>query len=94
MPVALSFHNPSVTQEQYDALRDRLDVDHPDRMPDGAILHLAAPDPAGGWRVFEIWESEEAARTFMRERLEPIFAEAGRELATPEVWELHRLVVR
>jgi hypothetical protein len=94
MPVALSFESRSVTREQYDSLRARLDVDHPDRMPDGAILHLAGPHPDGGWRVFEVWESEEEARRFITERLEPIFAEAGRTLATPEVWELHSLVVR
>jgi hypothetical protein len=94
MAIALMFENRSVTQEQYDALRAKLDVDHPDRMPEGAILHIAGPHPDGGWRVFEVWESEEAARKFIAERLEPIFAASGRELAQPEVWQLHASVHR
>jgi hypothetical protein len=94
MAVALMFQNPNVTREQYDATRAKLDVDHPDRMPDGAILHLAGPHPDGGWRVFEVWESEAAARRFITERLEPLFAASGRELAEPEVWQLHACVHR
>jgi hypothetical protein len=93
MAVALLFENRHVTQEAYDSLRAKLDVDHPDRMPEGAILHSAGPHPEGGWRVFEIWESEEAARRFIAERLEPMFAEAGRALSPPQVLPLHACVV-
>lgn len=28
----------------------------------GLICHAGRPDPAGGWRVVEIWESEEDGR--------------------------------
>jgi hypothetical protein len=59
MPVAFLFDNPGATQEQYEAVRARLDIAE-DRPPEGGIVHVAGPSPNGGWRVFEVWESREA----------------------------------
>ncbi len=91
MPVALLFENPNVTQEQYEATRRTLGVDA-DHMPEGAILHMAGPSAEGGWRVFEIWETEAAALKFNRERLEPLFKVSGRDLAVPKIWAIHSLI--
>jgi hypothetical protein len=37
----------------------------------GLICHAGSPDPAGGWRGVEIWESEEDARSWFDHNIEP-----------------------
>jgi hypothetical protein len=86
------FDNPNVTQEQYDAASQQVGV-NPGNMPDGAILHVAGPGP-DGWRVMEIWESEDAARKFNEERVEPVLRQVGIQRPAPQVWQVHNLVVR
>jgi len=47
------------------------------------LFHWVTPTD-GGFRVIDVWESEEAFDRFLRERLEPVFEEAG-ILAPPEI---------
>jgi len=91
MAIARMFDNPDVGQEQYDAVRAKVGVD-PSNMPDGAVLHVAGPSPTGGWRVIEIWESEEAAQKFDAERVEPALKEIGIQRPAPQIWKVHNLV--
>ena len=58
--------------------------------PPGGVFHLAGPGPNGGWRVIEVWESEDDAQRFFEERLLPA-AEAVSAVAPPppEVWRVH-----
>jgi hypothetical protein len=49
--------------------------------PAGAHLRIAGPTDAG-WRIISVWDSEEAFDAFLRDRLTPMFEQAGR--ATPE----------
>ena len=37
----------------------------------GFICHAGGPDPAGGWRVVEIWESEEDGRNWFDHNVKP-----------------------
>lgn len=53
--------------------------------PRGLILHAAGPTPEG-YRIIEIWESEEAGRRFLADRLGPAAAAAAH--GTPIVREL------
>lgn len=55
---------------------------------------MAGPSPRGGWRVVEIWESEDAARRFDEERLEPVLREVGIQRPQPEIWHVHNLIMR
>jgi hypothetical protein len=87
------FDNPNGTQEQYDAAASQVGAG-PENMPDGGILHVAGPSPSGGWRVLEIWESEEAARRFDEERVVPVLRQVGIERPQPETWQVHNLVMR
>ena len=51
--------------------------------------HLGLERP-GGWRVIEVWESEEDARRFVKERLLPAFEAAGAPPPPPpELWPVH-----
>lgn len=87
------YDNPDVTQEQYDAASQQVGVTA-DNMPEGAVLHAAGAGPNGGWRVIEIWESEDAARKFDEERVEPVLNAVGIKRPDPETWQLHNLVTR
>jgi hypothetical protein len=91
MAIARMFENPDGTQEQYDAAVQQLGVGS-ENMPDGAVLHVAGPAPGGGWRVIEVWESEDAAQKFDAERLEPVLQAVGIERPAPQVWPVHNLV--
>lgn len=86
------FDNPTGTQEQYDAASQQIGASA-DNMPDGGILHVAGPGPNGGWRVVEVWESEDAARKFDEERVEPVLRQLGVERPAPQTWPVHRLLV-
>jgi hypothetical protein len=59
---------PLVTREVYDAVTEQLDI--VTAHPLGMISH-AAGETAGSWQIVEVWESEEYARRFDRERLVP-----------------------
>ncbi len=37
----------------------------------GFICHAGGPDPAGGWRVVEIWESEQDGRNWFDHNITP-----------------------
>jgi hypothetical protein len=56
---------PEGSQEDYDTVSEKLGLER----PAGGILHVAGPSPNGGWRVIEVWETEEDAKRFVREHL-------------------------
>ena len=87
MPVAMLVDNPEGSQEIYEKVRAQLGLEG----PAGGIFHLAGPSPNGGWRVLEVWESEEDARRFREERLLPAFDAAGvpRPQVRPEFRQIH-----
>ena len=58
----------AVDIETYDAINGELEVET--RHPVGLIMH-AAGEMDGAWQIVEVWESEEYARRFDAERLEP-----------------------
>jgi hypothetical protein len=85
MAVAMLVDNPEGSQETYDRVRERLGLER----PAGGILHVAGPSPNGGWRVIEVWESEEDAKRFV-ERLGPAFEGVGAPPPPPpELWPVH-----
>jgi hypothetical protein len=91
VPIAMMVDNPEGSQETYEKVRKQLGVE----APAGGILHIAGPSPNGGWRVIEVWESQEDAYRFFNERLEPALKAAG-VLADPppqpQFWPVHNLM--
>jgi hypothetical protein len=86
MAVAMLMDNPNGSQEIYEQLRERIGLDK----PAGGIFHVAGPSPNGGWRVIEIWESEEDAKRFLAERLGPAAEAVGTPPPPPpELWPVH-----
>ena len=61
----------------YDAMSERLNAEADP--PAGLILHTAGFDGDVVFRIFDIWETEEDARRFFSERLQPVLAEGPRD---------------
>jgi hypothetical protein len=86
MAIAMMVDNPEGSQEGYDAVREKLGLEK----PAGGIFHVAGPSPDGGWRVIEVWESEEDAKRFVKERLLPAFEAVGTAPPPPpQFWPVH-----
>lgn len=87
MALALLFEIPGYVQEQQDQVMEALQ--RRGITADGRIFHLDGP-MEGGWRVLDVWESQEAANKFFQEALLPTFQELGFALAQPrQVWPIH-----
>ncbi len=85
MAIAMMVDNPEGSQEIYDRIRELVGLDE----PAGGIFHVAGPSPNGGWRVIEVWESEEDAQRFLSERLRPAFEAVGVSGPPPQFWPVH-----
>lgn len=87
MAVVMLVDNSKGSPEVYEKLRAHLGIDG----PVGGIFHVAGPSPTGGFRVIELWESEEDARTFLRERFAPALEAIGVSGPPPriEFWPVH-----
>ena len=87
MAVAMMVDNPKGSQELYQQIRARLGLDK----PAGGIFHVAGPSPTGGWRVIEVWESEEEANRFFLERFVPALQALGVSgpPPQPQFWPVH-----
>jgi hypothetical protein len=89
--VAMMVDNPGGSQEVYDRIRGYLGIEK----PVGGIFHVAGPSPNGGWRVIEVWESEDEANRFFRERFFPALEALGIEGPPPtrEFWPVHNALM-
>jgi hypothetical protein len=84
--VAMMVDNPEGSREIYESVRERLGLEK----PAGGILHVAGPSPNGGWRVIEVWESEQDAKRFVQDRLLPAFQAVGAPAPpAPQLWPVH-----
>jgi hypothetical protein len=91
MPIAMVVDNPHGSEELYERIRELIGLER----PAGGTLHLAGPRPEGGWRVIEVFDSEDDARRFIQERVLPAAEAVGAEPPPPpQFWQLHNCVIR
>src|ERR671938_1582264 len=87
MALALLFEVPGYTQEHYDQVIETLQ--RGGKTAEGRLFHLAGP-MEGGWRILDVWESQEAVNTFVQEKLGPAAQQVGLVPAPPQqVWPVH-----
>jgi hypothetical protein len=95
MPVVAVFQTPSLTQDQYEESVRRVTggksrVESPSDWPvEGLLAHIAGQGESG-FRVVDVWESEEAFGRF-GETLIPILRDLGIS-EEPEVYPAHTFV--
>ena len=94
MAVVLVQDGPTVTQERYDEVVSRMmgkdRVESPSDWPvEGLLVHATAQGP-NGFRILDLWESEEAANRFgevLGEHLEAVGI-----TDPPEIYDAYTLV--
>ena len=94
MPVVLVHEGPTVTKERYEEtvrrLTDGKGLKSPADWPiEGLLVHTAGQGESG-FRVVDVWESEDACRQF-GERLMPLLQEVGIQ-DQPQVYPAHTFV--
>ena len=96
MAVVLVHQGPSITQETYEAVVRKLTdgaksrMESPSDWPVAGLLVHAAGQGDSGFRVVDVWESEEACNQF-GEILAPIMREVGID-EQPELYPAHTFV--
>lgn len=90
MAIAMLLEFRGVTLEQYDAVV--ADMHLGGKPYKGGIFHVAGPTESG-WRIVDIWESQEAFDSFAQSHLMPITQKHG--IAPPEVsvWPVHNTLM-
>jgi hypothetical protein len=81
MAIALILDFPDGSIEKYDAVIDGMDLGG--RLPPGSLFHASGPAPAGGLRVIDVWESDEAFQAFADAAIMPGVTRVG--LSPPQV---------
>jgi hypothetical protein len=69
VPVLLIAEVPNLTEEVYAGIVSQLTPLM--RASKGFISHAGGPNPAGGWRVIEVWESEEDGQSWFDRNIKP-----------------------
>jgi quinol monooxygenase YgiN len=82
MAVALIFNGVGVTQAQYEQVLEEVNPDG--KVAPGVLFHAAGP-ATDGWRVVEVWESQEALEQFVQDKLGAALQKAGISVQ-PEVF--------
>ena len=95
MSVIAVFQGPSLTRESYEEsvrllTNGRGKLESPSDWPVEGLLAHVAGDTGSGFRVVDVWESEEAFRRFA-EKLAPVMQQIGIE-TEPEIYQTHTLV--
>jgi thiamine pyrophosphate-dependent acetolactate synthase large subunit-like protein len=95
MPVVAVFQSPSLTQERYEESVAKLAggksrMESPADWPVEGLLAHVAGQGANGFRVVDVWESEEAFQRF-GETLMPVLQDVGVQ-GEPEVYPTHTFV--
>jgi hypothetical protein len=89
MPVGFIIEVSGGTQQMYDQAMVELNVtEHP---IDGLISHTAGP-MEGGWRVIDVWQSDEKFGAFGANRLGPALQKVG--MPEPKItrFEVHNFL--
>ncbi len=94
MAIIAVFDDSTLTKQNYEEsirrLMDKEKAESPSDWPvEGLVAHIAG-DTGSGFRVVDVWESEEAFRRF-GEALAPIMKAIGIE-AEPQVYPAHTIV--
>ena len=95
MPIIAIFQSPTLTRERYEqSVRGltggKTRLASPADWPVPGLLAHAAGEGANGFRVVDVWESEDAFRRF-GEKLMPVLKAAGVE-GQPDTYPAHTFV--
>ena len=87
MSIGLVFESPTLTEAQYDQVAKEVLPDN--KMPSGMLYHVAGSSPTG-WRVVEVWNSQESADLFLKEKLGAAL-ERAKITVQPQAFDVHNI---
>ena len=92
MAIAVMQDFPAGTQQQYDQVVAQLQakLNLGGHSPQGNLYHTAGPIE-GGWRIVDVWESQDAFNAFMGV-LGPMAQSAGVPQPQVTVWPIHNIL--
>ncbi len=90
MAVAILFDISGARRSQYDAVIRKLQ-DAGEGAPPGRLYHVSGPTQ-DGWRVVDVWESQEQFERF-GQTLMPFLEESGFPEFEPEFWPVHNIII-
>jgi hypothetical protein len=93
MAIGVLLDIPGGTQEQYEQVNEIAfgDPKGPTEPIDGLIIHSAGATTTG-WRIFDVWESQDAFDRFMNEIIMPAVEGLDMPEIPPDVYELTTVV--
>jgi hypothetical protein len=77
--------------EKYDAAVEQWNL--AESLPEGLIFHAAGPTE-DGWRVVEVWESQEAADAYFQGRLGQVLQNVGVSSCQPDAFTVYNVIAR
>ena len=87
MSIGIVFEG-AVTEAQYEQVSKEVIKDN--KMPAGMLSHVAGPT-ATGWRVTEVWETQDAADRFFKETLGAALKRANISVQ-PTSFDVHNIM--
>jgi len=88
MAIAILFDGPGVTQAQYDQANQA--VNPSNTLMPGCLYHVAGPTETG-WRVVEVWESQEVLDRFFQEKLGQALQQANINVL-PQTFQVYNIL--
>lgn len=93
MAIGVLLDTPGGTREQYEEINQKAfgDPKGPSEPIEGLIIHTSGAT-SNGWRIFDVWESQDQFDRFMNETIMP--ATEGMDLPQipPEIYELENVI--
>jgi hypothetical protein len=86
MALMVTYDEPKVTRDDYDAVRKQIDWEH--APPAGCLLHMSYFDDAG-FHTVDIWDSRAELDSYLAKRFNPALTTLRLPLAQPKVIDLH-----
>ena len=87
MALAFLVDFPGATQAQFAQVDQKLGR----QAPPGLLYHVEGPIE-GGWRVVDVWESQEAFDRFFQAKLGQALQEVGVAPPQPKIWPVHNIL--
>jgi hypothetical protein len=86
MAIGIVIEIPGGTKQQHDAVLEKLALGG--KTAPGGIFHVAGP-MEGGWRVVDVWESEQAFQAFFQAKLGKALEEVGVPKFQAKIFPVH-----
>lgn len=87
MSIGALYEDDRFAAADYEAVMAQLG----EEAPEGCLVHIGGPTESG-WRVIEVWDTEDNQRRFQEGRLNPAFDAVGKPRVSPTFFPVHTIL--